>query len=453
MTANRWILKVLSGTHVGAEVLLSAEESVLGKDESCDLILDDVSLSNRHLSLRVDENKAVLKLLDANRPIYVDDEKFEGESIVLEPFQVITVGTLFLAAGPAEVEWPTIDLLLEKKIESREAVHDEAVPGDQSPDAGADDTAGVQTVPPPARSRRVPYAYALSALVGMVGVAVWLLSPTKVDRPRLSRQQTAELRRLLAHYGAAIQIQRADTAGQLPQITGYVDTELNRQRLAANIVKINSDLETDIVAAEGIQQALSIVLDHQVNQDKNNSVEVVSVPYSPGDFIVRGYVRDADTWETALQALHRDGPNYNSLKDEVQTQKDRVRALQNMLLEADLDQVQIETTEQGLILPGNLKLEEQKKLTAIIHAFNKKFNSRPPLATDLDEDGMPESSVELDIRSISFGVIPHIIMRDGQRYSQGAQLANGYTIVSITPDFIALKKGPETAYYHLRAEQ
>ena len=108
MAEQLWTMKILAGVHVGAEVTLSDEEATLGRDDACDFILEDAGLADRHIRLYAGTGLR-MTVLDGSGPVCVDGRPVEG-SVELAPYQVVTVGGLALALGPADRAWPSIDL-------------------------------------------------------------------------------------------------------------------------------------------------------------------------------------------------------------------------------------------------------------------------------------------------------------------------------------------------------
>ncbi len=441
---KNWILKILSGVHVGAEVVLSTEELVLGQDESCDLVLNDVSLSDRHISLRMEGEQALLTLLDTARPIYVGKQKLESGELTPEPFQLISIGTLFLVVGPADAEWPVIDLQLKQKMtalsESGETV---AVGEKEEEDGGDNEAASVITD----RSSRLIWFIAVGVpiLVLLIVFTAWLLTPDS-SAPTAEEIET-RVQQIATHYGAVVEVEQGHEGDT--HITGYIETEEKRQEFLTELENSDIILDANIVATQQVVNSLTLILDNEVNRDRVNQVEVVMVPTSPGDFILKGYVGDADLWHSTLAKLRR-YTTYRRLDDEVQTLDDRISALKNMLVVVNLEDVEIKRGNQGLLLlPGKMEPESKQRLTDVIKTFNRKFASRPPLTTP-KEGGLSESSsLKLDIRGISFGDNPHIIMGNNQRYGEGSRLDNGYSVKSITQEYILLQKSGKNYYYYL----
>ncbi len=450
MAKTPWILKILSGTHIGAEVVLSTSEAVLGKDESCDLVLDDVSLAGKHISLSSDGSGANLTLLNTEKPIHIDGEEFSERTIRLNPFQVIRIGTLFLSAGPADAEWPPIDRLLGNTTEKGS---DE---DDTKPENGGDTAQKTEPKQDDSRGKSLPrrYLFAIGTLLIVTAfiALLYLLTTTERDvHDETFQQDTIDtIMQLADQYGAQLQISEALTDEGLIGITGYIDGELDRSRFLNQLRKIHIHVEVDLVSSEKTMHAIDAAINRFREYNEHNHVEVIAVADSPGDFVLRGYVQDKAKWLETVKALKHNIKGYRSLKDEVQTQEDRIAVLKQMLIAVQLgERVEVSATAEGVVLSGKLNQEEKKQLESVKETFNRKFNHQPEAVLATEEDTGNQSSVKLDIRAIGFSGHPHIIMRNGERYTEGAQLDNGYTITRITPEFILLTKDGKDEFFYL----
>ena len=448
-TPENWILKILSGVHVGAEVALSTTEVVLGQGESCDLVLDDVSLSDRHISLRMEAEQALLTLLDTDRPIYVGGQKLErSDAQTLEPFQLIAIGTLFLAVGPPDVKWPAIDLQNEQKMMALPEDKATPVAGEDTPPDEDDAEATPATTDPGSRQPRFIVA-AVSILLLVLTVSVlWLLLTSGASAPTLEEIET-RVQQIASRYDAVVEV--TQEAEEDTHITGYVETEGKRQDFLAALEGSGIVAETNVISAQQIASSLTLMLDNEFNRGGVNQVEIVSVPGFPGDFILKGYVGDANLWQSTLARIQRQ-TNYHRLDDEVQTLDDRIAALEKMLVAANLEDVEIRPGNRGLLaLQGKTEVgaEAEQRLADVIEAFNRAFKSYPPLTTPKEGESSGSSSLKLDIHGVSFGEVPHITLDGKRRYGEGSLLENGYVIKSINPDYILLQKGGKEYYYYL----
>ena len=449
---------------------MSTSEAVLGKDESCDLVLDDVSLAGKHISLSSDGSGADLTLLDTEKPIYIDGKEFSEKTIRLTPFQVIRIGTLLLAVGPADAEWPPIDTLsggekkqtednnVAEKGADGEAANRDNGDGDDSANGDARQTTEKKSGDLLAKLFPQRYLPVIGAVLGSVAFVVLiylLMRVTPHTEPPLTLQpeKIDQVMQIANQYGAQIHIKEPVTHEGIARITGYINTELDRRNFISRLKEIHIHVEVKIISSEEIMHTIDAVIDQFRRHNKHSHVEVVAVANSPGDFVLKGYVQDKTRWLETMERLKRDVKDYRSLKDEIQTQEDRVKALKQMLSAAQLGKgVEISVTEENIVLSGKLNPEEQKRLAGVKEDFNRKFNSAPEAVLSTEESTDDDSSIKLDIRAIGFGGRPHIIMGNGQRYTEGAQLNNGYTITRITQSFIELKKGDKTEFFYLNSD-
>lgn len=103
-----YFLKILSGPHLGAEVVLGDGRYVMGSDEDCDILLDDGSIAAHHLSLKVSGGEIRIAAMDD--AVYVDGKKAEPGDVPLLPYRIVTVGTTHFGVGISGEKWPPFDL-------------------------------------------------------------------------------------------------------------------------------------------------------------------------------------------------------------------------------------------------------------------------------------------------------------------------------------------------------
>lgn len=103
-----YFLKILSGPHLGAEVLLREGRQVIGSADDCDILLDDGSVAAHHLALDVSpEGVRLAALEDA---VYVEGKRAGPGDVPLSPCRIVTIGTTHLGVGLSGEQWPPVDL-------------------------------------------------------------------------------------------------------------------------------------------------------------------------------------------------------------------------------------------------------------------------------------------------------------------------------------------------------
>lgn len=86
-------LEVVGGPSAGVRVAMPDGRYVLGRDESCDIVLDDPSLSRRHLSVEVDSGRVAVNDVGSSNGSSVDAVRLgDGETRVLAAGEHVEIG-------------------------------------------------------------------------------------------------------------------------------------------------------------------------------------------------------------------------------------------------------------------------------------------------------------------------------------------------------------------------
>lgn len=140
----------------------------------------------------------------------------------------------------------------------------------------------------------------------------------------------------------------------------------------------------------------------------------------------------------------------------MENQVSRINTLKSMLREKGLvPRLQVVARDKSVILKGHILDEGQAyDLRTVITRFQKKYANNPTieLATksaggNLADNQQP--ALALNIRGISMGKVPYVVLLDGSRYLLGAKLSNGYIIEDINLDYLLLSNGTENVKYRL----
>ncbi len=140
MTESRFILKILSGLHVGAEFSLPLGVSRLGKSPDCDIILHDQGVADEHLIFRCSGQETLVECPTQESAALLNgtDELREQGPYTVSEYGLITSAGLYLALGTADACWdiPPPERLFTQFLEARRAA--QPAPGSVQVDANAD---------------------------------------------------------------------------------------------------------------------------------------------------------------------------------------------------------------------------------------------------------------------------------------------------------------------------
>ena len=472
MAEALWTMKILAGVHVGAEVTLSDEEATLGHDDACDFVLDDVGLAGRHILLRAGADVR-MTVLDGSTPVCVDGRPVEG-SIELRPYQVVSVGGLALAVGPAEQDWPPIDLPAPPSPNGRPAHEDVAARAEPAEGPLEDPPAGVE--PPaadtgesgdgPEEAGRSSFRLARAGgviVVALLAVAAlaWLLAPRPVQTEGEDPGDAArKIEEIASRYGAVVHIEPGAGADASITVTGNVDTSQNRLRLVDELAKTDIHATVHIVSTDEIAESVTTTLDQTLNADERNLVAVRPVENSPGELTVVGYVEQESSLSAAKSIIERDVKGFIALHYKVQTRADRLSVLRRRLDDLDLGtSMRIQELPDGIGLFGPVRTaEDLNRIVKLAEDFNAEFDSRPLLRLSGTHSFLGESTIDLDVRTVVLGESVHVILHDGESYRAGSRVADHYVVKTITERYMILEKttqltddgasgGPDIAYF------
>ena len=454
MAEQLWTMKILAGVHAGAEATLSDEEATLGRDDACDFVLEDAGLADRHIRLYVGTDVR-MTVLDGSSPVRVDGRSVQG-SIELEPYQVVSVGGLALALGPADQAWPPIDLPASPSLESRSAQGDAAAreeaagglleesPATEEPPAADEGEAGGGAEEAERSSSRRMRAAGMAVVAALaVAAVVWSLAPRQVQTKREDPEETArKIEEIASRYGAVVHME-ADTGtdGSIT-VTGSVDTSRNRLRLLDELNDANVHATVHIVATDEIAESVTTILDRTLNADKRNLLAVRPVENSPGELTVFGYVEQEASLAEIKSIIERDVKEYRVLRYEVQTRADRLSILRRRLDDLGLGaRMRIQELREGVGLFGPVRTEEEfARIVELADDFNEEFDSRPMLRLSGTNSFLGESTIDLDVRALVLGERNHVILHDGESYRAGSTIADHYAVRTITERYMILEK-------------
>ncbi len=454
------VLKVLTGTHAGAEVELFEGTCLLGSGTECDIVLSDRMLAEEHIRFHVSQETVEVENLAPDSVLSVNGKPMTEARFVLDPFAPVGIGTLFLAVGPSDAQWPQIDLAA-----FFERGEDTTSP--ENNDEQGEKTAGAGPQKKSAATMHLPLAqgherkikkklfsgkvFATLLVVTILAVFYVQLEPHFAKTGKKMRSSgTSEIqivKNLLATMRLNLEIKES-ASGKL-SISGIVKTKKQKTELVEALkkkrVRANSSAVT---SGEALVSSADAVLKGLLGNDA-----LVSVYQGTqlGTIVIKGYIPERQKVDSVLQQIEADIPGVLKVEEKIETLNDRVAELRGLLEKHRLLEVLTIGYENGvLILRGSLPDEHQNTWKAVEREFKRRYGNIPEIRyVGLLNPTETPLETELNILGVSLGKIPFVIFSGGGRYPVGSRLENGYIIEEITDTHLRLRSGEDHYLFYL----
>ncbi len=460
-TDKKLVLKILSGPHLGAEILLSNGEYILGTSDECDIILSDHSISEKHVKITVKESKVSIKALENG--LYIDGETQTQEAQV-KNFQVITIGTTNFAIGPAEEKWPELNLSgFPPKKPEHEGENKQSA---QEINDGETVSDPPTTPPEEASDGFIKQHWRLLSIAGgaliLFFVVFIIMLGASSSSSNINRNPEKTLEKLKVAVSKlqlpGIHLSR-DNAGIIT-IEGYVRNKKEKKDLQEMATKYAPEAKIRVIVTSQLEDAcreslsaLGFQLPVTANID--------------GTVVIRGVVKNSSSFNKAVQILKQDVPGIEKIECHVLAYSEIIPTFQRILENLNFKgQVDFKTYPDRILAQGMLNKKDMKIWREAKKQFCYNYGANIPITENFGKDKhntvekqlfenplrTKPVNIPFSITSVTVGAISYITANDGCKYFEGARLKNGFTIVDIKPDRILLERNREKHIYYLRGE-
>ena len=232
--------------------------------------------------------------------------------------------------------------------------------------------------------------------------------------------------------------------------SGYTQTLQDKIELQKFLRKQGVSFNSQVIVMNEMRDNAELLL-----RDRGYDKLELELDNTPGSLVLTGYASTSDELDRIVSMLKQEIYGLNSVVDQVENQINRVNTLKSMLREKGLiPRIHVVVRDQTVILKGHLLDEGQVyDLQTVVKQFQKKYANKPAieLATKFAGGAITDSQspLSLNIRGISMGKVPYVILIDGSRYLIGAKLSNGYIIEDINLEYLLLANGTDKIKYRL----
>lgn len=441
MAKEKYLLKILSGPHQGAEVALDEGELVIGSSQDCDLILSDTLVSGHHLKVVVTETGVSIVPLES--PVYFDGQEIaKDQYFTVEPFKFISIGSTHFVIGPTEGEWPPLsaadipDLTkLEKEETLEQPVGEEGVMAEGSaaptPPEGSSDEEMKKLIK---GNKKLVFGGLGVIIIIILAIVVMFFGLKGVPELIAPTDVKEKITKVIANTGfpKAFSIEERDG---VYFINGWVNTDSERDKVQRELGKIgvpvNVDIKVENQAVDNLEDLLNGLGATYVGVD---AIE-------PGKIRIYGYYGDDLGWESIKSDIEKDVPSLKLLKDDVMTPR-KLYGLVGKVLEDDklVGVVQYVPQKEGIVMKGMISQTNIPKVKESIKHLQAAVGPTIPIKNQIVVAKPEDLDLDLDMDSVIIGKHGFIITKSGQRLFEGGVLKGGYVIQKISRDGIILKK-------------
>lgn len=407
MTSPQFNLNVLSGPHTGAELPLESGTYSIGSHESCDLVFNDKSLSDKHLQIVLSSSGLAIRPLAL--PVYINGSELTQGRATINELDVITLGdTHFAVAGlnttwPASIKLPHIDTKRNEPI--------------------ADKSSGSFMV-----KNKIPIA------IIVAGVIAFIAYSQPFSSKPLFESNESVIRKLLADQKQK-HIELMSQPNGVIRLTGYVDNNEASNKLDKALASSKLKTISRIYSSDELLHTAKQVLQALGYSDLN--VEITN--NHPGTLVLEGFVDTSSELQQLVETLRLDVTGVRKVDHKnVETLEQRLTELNNTIVNASLDKKLTAYSEGGsLIVGGILSNVEYTEWEKIETHLQSQYTDHARIVNNIVKK---HETIQLALRSVSIGQTAYLITKDGNKYMEGAYLDNGYMIKTIRPGIITLSK-------------
>ena len=468
---SEYYLKILSGNHIGAEIPIAPGQYSLGKSDNCDLVLTDDDLDDIELSFTiVDGGRITVELKAEGKTLYLNGEASDSTT-QCGHFDIITSSRLFFAIGPADAQWPALVLPTITPPATKEvAVAEDAATGDDPDNADEQDLSADDFEHAlPVEEAQVEedqeeeddssifdginkkWLAAIPVALIMIVLLVSLLMPSGEKKVEKLAVPTANKISEQAKKNLGL---RDIKFKRLPDksflVTGYTPTLQDKLSLQKYLRSQGVSFSLQVTVMNEMRDNAELLL-----IDRGYNELELELDNTPGSLVLSGYVATASELDSIIQMLKQEIYGLVSVVDQVENQVSRVNSLRSMLREKGLiPRIQVMVRDESVLLKGHLLDDGQiYDLQTIVTKFQQKYGNKPlvELATKKSGDSSStiKSALTLNVRSISMGKVPYMVLMDGSKYLVGAKLPSGYILKDIGTEYLLLSNGTNNIKYRL----
>lgn len=439
-----FLMKLLSGPHLGAEVALDPGAYIVGSEDSCDLVLMDSSLAPKHCKLDVEDDVLTIVALDG---VVWNGSKVlqSGESAPVVTGAIYRLGTTFVAFIREGEEWKEPASIPSLVVEAESGVEDEQMAYAETPidqkieERKTEEKSPDKKIAPKGKGLKIVFALfagLLILIVAVFSVFRYYYSKNVSTYPVESSvsPKVEDIRTFLDTAGYSHLRVTEEGAGVFV-ISGVLASEERRSTLRKSLSDHKYSARLQVLTSDEVSDVITALLAATTAFD--NKVKVSE------DGVVRvyGYVKESRDIEKLQRMVKHDLPfDFLSIEWKLQTLSDVEKDLRKLLKEHHMEELQTKQLDRSVVLSGTISQALQEEYREVLKRFAAIYDSKL-LKDEVKVEATPSvsSPPRLEIEAVVIGSKKFIITSSGQRMVEGDDAGNGYIIASIQDNKIILR--------------
>ncbi|GLT17830.1 hypothetical protein GCM10007938_16080 [Vibrio zhanjiangensis] len=391
-----WTLKVLSGKHSGAEMVLDKKHIIIGScHEGADCVLTDIGLADTAMQITVNDKIIALKELN-NAKWYINGKVQRTSLSSIAPYDVVQIGAIAFTVGKVDATWPTINLPQQPRF-------------------------------------RFPWTGVLFSgllCIGSLNASFYSsnnsIKNNTIDiRPALEQSSTSPTDS--KNFGLIVSEQDKRTF-----VTGYIQ-DRSTSNTARRQIEANSEfpLIWKVHRIDKLTTSIQTLLNEHNLYGYDVSVDL------EGRATIKGVVSDQLSTATLATSIKKEIPGLSKVTFNTTKASEVI-----LWLNQSIDKMGLYTTgasnyQKHILISGKTNTLQKAQIHQLIDSANSKFGNQVPIQYQpfIDPEGMLPP-----IRAVSTSFTPYLELSNGQKYLKNSIIGDGFTIKEITEDGISLLK-------------
>lgn len=432
MLTSKWLMKVLSGVHFGAEVTIEKGVTRVGSAEDNDIILSDTNVLPYYFEIHFTDEFIEIDTECSQAQIFSDNLLVRGLVKKFQALDYLAVGDLHFVCGPTSADWPAVHAAKTLLPDSAGVV--------VKPDS-KDEFRRIIAMLNIRPTSLAQFVIALTLIGSIFTVSVSYLSRTQLVEPIAEAQNenpTPKTSRL--DLGGMSAINVLENEKGVVEVTGYVRDSQQYSALRIAVSALRQPFTFEVHIEEQLLQNLRYLL-------KKLNYPDLKIEYGDeaGVFVMRGYLQDPNQWQAIKDQLFTDVFGLTDIVPAYETIETRAQWLQQRLASADLGNLSLHIKAGVITITGEIAVGGLANWRQVEGDFRQRYGGKPTIKFSQVKGGKRN----FDISGVSLGPNPYLITKTGKRVTVGGHMKGGYLVDSISHDKIVFSKSGKATIYQL----